>query len=117
MACSCKVMAKVLERLGAKHAAKMHRELGSGHEWSNEDWLLHFDEEERYVLPYLPKPIADRIYLEHEIMRAQIKIYGKITNKKLLDEHAQLEDRVVLQYLSELTDGGVNRHERSREDR
>lgn len=106
MACTCKMMAKVLERLGAKHAAKMHRELDSGREWSNEDWLLHFDEEERFVLPHLPKPIADRIYLEHEIMRAQIKIYGKITNKKLLEGHAQLEDRAVLRFLSELANEG-----------
>lgn len=39
----------------------------------NKDWLLHFDEEEKCILPLLPTAIADDILSDHEKMRAQIE--------------------------------------------
>lgn len=100
MACKCVVMQKLMSALGARKAAEMHRDPSA--EWTTQDWLDHFDEEERYVLPLLPKSIADDILLDHERMRAQIKVKGYIVNKDLLERHASFEDDVVIYYLGHL---------------
>ncbi len=100
--CSCEKMSRLLTALGAKHAAKMHKEIGR--EWSVDDWLMHFAEEDRYVLPHLPRAVADRIFREHEIMRAEIRMFGTIRSWAMLDEHSKLEDTVVIQYLGHLVD-------------
>lgn len=100
MACKCVVMQKLMMLLGAKKAAEMH--LNPSDNWTTQDWLIHFDEEEKYVLPLLPKAIADDIFLDHEKMRAQIKVKGKIVNTDLLQRHAQFEDDVVIYYLGHL---------------
>lgn len=95
--CSCILMSALLERLGAKRAAAMHKDLEKG--WTAEEWLVHFEEEEEFVLPHLPPAIAERIAREHVRMRNQIARYGQITDQKFLDEHAHYEDEVVLKYL------------------
>lgn len=102
--CKCIVMMEILTKLGAVHAAAMHRKGGSPSDWSNADWLTHFQEEEVYVLPLLPPDVAKHIFDEHEAMRAQIKVFGAIKNDALLDEHSKYEDDVVIKYLGHLVD-------------
>lgn len=100
MKCKCEAMAKLMAFLGAKHAAKMHRNPDA--DWTIQDWLMHFAEEDEYVLPRLPRAIAIRIYREHEIMRAEIRVFGRIVSIQLLEKHAREEDEDVLKYLGHL---------------
>lgn len=104
MACKCVVMSKLLAHLGAKHAAEMH--LQPNAVWTTRDYLIHFEEEDKYVDPALRVAgaiaEADQIALVHDMLRAQIRIYGRIVNKKMLDDHAAFEDEVVLKYLGHL---------------
>lgn len=106
MACKCVVMSKLLRILGAEHAAEMHLKLGA--KWSTNDWLIHFDEEERFVIPALRRAganaAANEILIVHEMLRAQIALWGKIVNQKMLDEHAAFEDEVVLSVLGHLVE-------------
>jgi len=102
--CKCIVMMEILTKLGAVHAAAMHRQGAKISDWSNADWLTHFQEEEKYVLPLLPPDVAKYIFDEHEALRAQIKVFGKIKNDALLDEHSDYEDQVVIKYLGHLVD-------------
>lgn len=107
MACKCVVMSKLLRILGAEHAADMHLKIGA--KWTSNDWLIHFDEEERFVVPALRRArasdAANEILLVHDMLRAQIRIYGRIVNQKMLDEHAAFEDDVVLSVLGHMVDG------------
>ncbi len=102
--CKCVAMSRLMDLLGAKHAARMHKSLDAV--WTPEDWTVHFAEEEAYVLPRLPRDVADRIRMEHEELRAQIKVFGRITNDKALDAHSEYEDEVVLHHLGHLLDNG-----------
>lgn len=102
MGCRCQKTAAFMASLGAKHAAKMHSALaGSGKGtglWSRKDWLTHFDEEERYLVPLLRQygfnKDADRIVHEHVMMRPNLIRYGVIDDR-LLDAHSKLEDDAV----------------------
>jgi hypothetical protein len=102
--CKCIVMMEILTKLGATHAAEMHRKGGKVDDASNTDLLTHFLEEERYVLPLLPPDVSKKIFDEHEMFRAQIKVFGKIKNEALFNKHADYEDKVVIQYLGHLID-------------
>ena len=104
--CPCKKTMRILLKLGAKHAAAMHRNPVA--EWSNEDWLAHFLEEEEILIPLLVQAYAfaeaARILEEHRIFRLQLAIYGRM-HAAALRRHGLYEDRVVIENFSHLDDG------------
>lgn len=104
--CPCKKTMRILLKLGAKHAAAMHRNPVA--EWSIADWLMHFAEEEEILIPLLRKAYAfaeaDKILEEHRIFRKQVQLYGRMFGPALR-RHGLYEDRVVIQYFGHLDDG------------
>ena len=103
--CACKRMSALLRRLGARHAAAMHAKLGA--QWSMQDWLVHFREEEDLIFPEMYRlcrteprhrhlcGVVDRLLAEHQMFRQQIA-EGRL-DKAALERHAQLEDKYVLE--------------------
>jgi hypothetical protein len=101
--CPCHKTLRLLTELGATHAARMER-LGANEnakEWSNKDWLDHFAEEERLLLPLLPKKVADQIYREHNEFRRQIYSTGTVNPAQIL-KHARWEDRLVADHFPDV---------------
>lgn len=86
--CTCDTVYKVLPKLGLKKPST--------------EPSTHMVEEEAYLLPHLPRDVADRIRMEHEEFRAQIKVYGRIVNVEAFEAHAKYEDEMVRKYLPNL---------------
>ena len=101
--CPCKVTMRVLAALGAEKTARMHAR--SGDEWSDQDWLDHFEEEERILLPLLIERHlsreAHRIATEHKVMLRYKKRHG-VWPMDALMEHAAYEDYLVANFLGDL---------------
>lgn len=95
-------MTAVLRKLGAQHAARMHEimTVDTQHPWSVRDWLAHFSEEERFIFPImLQHGMRDHVLKlarDHASFREQFRRSGT-ADKALLEAHAELEDRLVLQ--------------------
>lgn len=100
--CNCIFTPQVLDLLGARRAAAMHRDLSGN--YTDDDHLIHFQEEELRVFPHLPESVADDLILEHDMFRAQQKVYGSIVNKPMYLKHAGKEDDVLIFYLGYLVD-------------
>lgn len=101
--CPCKISMRIMAALGAKHSAKMHAAPLAA--WKSRDWLLHFDEEERFILPLLHRRglhrEAEKILEEHRVFRQYLDRYGHVP-EDALGEHAEFEDWLSSTYLSDL---------------
>lgn len=101
-ACKCRKVIETLKRLGARHAAYMHDLAARGvpHEWTREDWLLHFREEEVLLFPLLIArghgPLVRKLAGEHAFFRNELTQYGRIVSLDRMDKHAEIEDQAVL---------------------
>lgn len=53
--CNCEKTIKLLKRLGASHAAKMHEQSASKkpNDWTGLDWINHMNEEELLLFPLM----------------------------------------------------------------
>jgi hypothetical protein len=92
MRCSCSATLRWLCEHGARHACAQRKEQRAELHWSAEDWLEHFDEEERLFCPRLPAPVAAKIREDHRRFRAQIRASGQVDLREMSD-HAALEDK------------------------
>jgi hypothetical protein len=81
--CDCKRMMRVIKRLGGTHSEK--------------DVLNHFDDEERFVFPRLPRAVAMRLYQDHQRLRHQLQTRGKVDPADFA-RHARAEDEIAAQY-------------------
>lgn len=101
--CPCKVTMRVLAALGAEKTARMHAR--SGDEWTDQEWLDHFEEEERILLPILIERRlsreAYRIATEHKVM-LRYKQKNGVWPMDALMEHAAYEDYLVANFLGDL---------------
>lgn len=101
--CPCKISMRIMAALGATHSAKMHAAPLAA--WKERDWLQHFDEEERIILPLLHKRglhrEAEKILEEHRVFRRYLSRYGHAP-EEALGEHAAFEDWLSSTYLSDL---------------
>lgn len=100
--CNCIFTPQVLDLLGAKRAAAMHRDLGGT--YTNDDYLTNFREKEVLVFPHLPEWVADDLILEHDMFRAQQKVYGTIVNTPLYRKYAGKVDDALIFFLGYLVD-------------
>lgn len=96
--CGCEVAIAVLKALGASHAARMH--VGKAAlfpaSWSEIDWRIHMDEEERYFNPIVAKidlSAAQEMEDDHDVFRDQFAKYGRITDLARMRRHSAAEDR------------------------
>lgn len=88
--CTCDTVYKVLPALGLAKPST--------------DPIAHMAEEEAWLLPHLPREVANRIRMEHEEFRAQKKIFGEIDIDQF-EAHAKYEDEMVKKHLSHLLPG------------
>lgn len=99
--CKCERMMRVLTKLGATHAARMHYVMikDPNYRWSPEDWELHFRDEERFVFPVLlrlgMRQKVMELAREHSILRDQLRRTGDV-DRALLDRHSAKEDDIIL---------------------
>lgn len=97
MSCNCKKVMVFLRQIGATHAADMH--LDPGKEWTSRDWFLHFDEEESLLWPVFINTghgfVVEELDQQHAVFRGEIRAYGRIVSKDLLEQHARIEDETI----------------------
>lgn len=98
MGCNCQKTLHFLAKIGAHHAARMHK-VGFAEQWKARDWLIHFDEEERLLFPIMRKKglalLVDRLLEQHEMFRAEIRKRGEIVSLDALKQHARIEDEAI----------------------
>ena len=103
--CACPKTIKIMSRLGARHAAQMHRANAAHHpyDYTTRDWEIHMKEEETCGLFNLLDQLSGTKYWSnllikhHKIFRKQIKEYGKI-DEKLMRQHSKLEEELIERY-------------------
>lgn len=110
---SCDCIAELV-KMGATHAAAMHADLDR--EWTNEDWMLHIDEERRLMWPrviahhvfYLTNlrgetemvfgwALVEKLEKEHLALIKDMSDNGTITQWDLVKAHSSLENELLLQ--------------------
>jgi hypothetical protein len=94
--CLCKLTTAFLTAIGAEFSAKMHAE--PGREWEISEWLVHFAEEDEFVVP-LQKALgfeadAEEIETDHARFRRQYE-RGIPWSRLEVIKHAQREDKMV----------------------
>ena len=92
MNCSCAATLRWLCDHGAPHACAQRKARRAEINWTEADWLRHFDEEERLFCPRLPFPVAQKIRDDHARFRAQLRASGKLDLEEMR-QHAALEDK------------------------
>lgn len=97
--CPCHRMMRVLTKLGAHQAAVMEAAgmAENVEEWTNHDVLVHFDEEERFLGPFLPPAVTRQLIAQHDYFRDQIRNVGAV-NSEEFKKHARWEDGMVAKY-------------------
>jgi uncharacterized protein (UPF0128 family) len=97
MSCNCKKVMVFLRQIGATHAAEMHENLGKP--WTSRDWLLHMAEEENLLWPILINTghgfVVEELDRDHAVFRWEIRVHGEIVSKRLLEQHARVEDETI----------------------
>lgn len=102
--CGCDAAIELLSRLGAETAARMHAPGASIADWSPEDWLAHFEEEERLMFPLLHPSVAARLRAHHMAFRRTLTLSGRI-DENALRKHSDLENAVAREVLVRFGDG------------
>jgi len=99
--CDCPLTVRVMSYLGAKYAAYMHAKELAGEapeEWSVQQWLQHFEEEETFFFPIaaILQPDTIRVLIgDHELFRYELGRFGVIRSKELLKRHSAAEDEIA----------------------
>ena len=99
MKCKCEVTMQFMRDIGASHAAQMH--LNPDKNWTSEDWIIHFNEERKYLYPLIVKYFTESSAIirdleqQHFIFLNEIAIWGEIRSKELLIRHSLYEDDLV----------------------
>jgi hypothetical protein len=60
--------------------------------WTAEDWYASMEEEERLLFPLLPYEVATQLAEEHRQFTQELKIYGHILSRTILEEHESAEN-------------------------
>jgi hypothetical protein len=98
--CACKFTSEFMAKHGGTHSAKMHAANAQAQDgkWSVRDWKLHFEEEQRILVPLLRKYglgyAADVIAREHVTLVMQLD-RTKTMDEELLRRHSEFEDMIV----------------------
>lgn len=67
-------------------------------EWPASDWLLHFQEEDRFFRPLMKKhcPIfVDSYDEDHVVFRRELETYGRIVSVERLEQHTKTENFIA----------------------
>lgn len=104
MPCPCLITAEFMTRLGAVHAAQMHRDRDKDiNEWKAADWRAHISEEDKLLRPYIAEhfPLILPLYDEdHRVFLDELTRSGKIMSLERMHSHAKLEDWMTLQLIA-----------------
>lgn len=111
--CPCRLTGRLLDALGAKHAAKMHHSPDAV--WTIPDWRWHAGDEETFLFPKLLvvaarfdalgmddgrkiRKAVDRLLSDHVVFERDYWAAGKMIPDALMKPHGELEERLVERY-------------------